>query len=659
MQGLKNARNYFNTLKGNFIMTLFKQIAIMLSIFLVVILTTVLTLNFQSANASVQDRLYEDAKNTASSLSLSLGSANGDISMMSTMINANFDSGNYLVISLLDVDDVLLYERTAESTFSDVPAWFLNNVSIEAPVASANVSAGWSQVGILNVQSDVAYAYKQLYTILINLLVSFGLITISGLVILYIILAAILKPLKEVQKQAEAVGRNEFILQTDIPNTKEFKDVVLGMNNMVSKVKAMFDKGNEELKRQKELEYIDATTKLKNRKYLIDKLPEYLKIDATSKGGTNIMASISGLIEANEQIGHRDVDQLFIDIANIFRENTTKYEDAIIARMNGTEFSIFLPDCPALNGLHIAESISQAVRKTVEEYKLDSEVVYIALGAYEYSYKQNIGQLLSSSDNALAQAKFKDSKIHLDKVKEDEESMGKDDWREIINNAIQTNSFKLVSWTAVDSKAKKIAHHALSLNLQAGEKTYYYGQFMASANQIGLSSKIYQNVMQMIFKHPDTSLNSMVCSIRLSFEYVDMRETYLELAELLKLYANKLPFKLIVEIPDKMFRQNSIQIKEYKALFQKYNIDMGIYEFIGESSDYQYLQDLRPVYIKGEASYFLTQSDQALSALRLITDTVGISLIASGVMNAETLEKLQAKDVYIIQGRATEMIELV
>ena len=631
----------------------------MLSIFLVVILTTVLTLNFQSANASVQDRLYEDAKNTASSLSLSLGSANGDISMMSTMINANFDSGNYLVISLVDVDDVLLYERTAESAFSDVPTWFLNNISIEAPVASANVSAGWSQVGILNVQSDVAYAYKQLYTILINLLVSFGLITVSGLVILYIILAAILKPLKEVQKQAEAVGRNEFILQTDIPNTKEFKDVVLGMNNMVSKVKAMFDKGNEELKRQKELEYIDATTKLKNRKYLIDKLPEYLKIDATSKGGVNIMASISGLIEANEQIGHRDVDQLFIDIANIFKQNTTKYEDAIIARMNGTEFSIFLPECTALNGLHIAESISQGVRKTVEEYKLDSEVVYIALGAYEYSYKQNIGQLLSSSDNALAQAKFKDSKIHLDKVKEDEESMGKDDWRDIINKAIETNSFKLVSWTAVDSKAKKIAHHALSLNLQAGEKTYYYGQFMASANQIGLSSKIYQNVMQMIFKHPDQSLNSMVCSIRLSFEYVDMRETYLELTELLKLYANKLPFKLIVEIPDKMFRQNSIQIKEYKTLFQKYNIDMGIYEFIGESADYQYLQDLRPVYIKGEASYFLTQSDQALSALRLITDTVGISLIASGVMDAETLEKLQAKDVYIIQGRATEMIKLV
>ena len=640
-------------------MTLFKQIAIMLSIFLIIILTTVLTLNFQSANASVQDRLYEDAKNTASSLSLSLGSANGDISMMSTMINANFDSGNYLYISLVDVDDVLLYERVSESEFSDVPLWFLENVSIEAPVASANVSAGWSQVGILNVQSDVAYAYKQLYTILIKLLISFSLITLSALAILYIILAAILKPLKEVQKQAEAVGRNEFILQKTIPNTKEFKDVVLGMNNMVSKVKAMFDKGNEELKRQKELEYIDPTTKLRNRKYLIDKLPEFLKIDASSKGGINIMTALSGLIEANEQIGHRDVDKLFNDIADIFRENAKEYNDAIIARMNGTEFSIFLPDCSAESGLDIAEKISKSVGETIADYDLQSDVVFIALGAYEYNYKQNIAQLLSSSDNALAQAKFQDHKIHLDKSQEDEESMGKDDWRAIINKGIETNSFRFNSWTAVDVKAKKIAHHALSLTLQADDKQYFYGQFMAPANQIGLSSKIYQNIMNMMFKTPDMKLKGSVCSIRLSFEYMDIRDTYTELSELLKMYANTLPFKLIIEVPDKMFRQNSVHIQEYKALFEKYNIDMGIYEFIGESSDYQYLQDLRPVYIKGETSYFLTQSDQALSALRLITDTVGISLIATGVMDLQTVKELQAKDVNVIQGRATEMIELL
>ena len=639
-------------------MTLFKQIALMLSMFLIIILTTVLTLNFQSANASVQDRLYEDAKNTASSLSLSLGSANGDISMMSTMINANFDSGNYLYISLVDVDDATLYERTEESGFSDVPSWFLNNVTIEAPVASANVSAGWSQVGILNVQSDVAYAYKQLYTILISLLISFSVITIIALFVLYIILAAILKPLQEVQKQAEAVGRNVFILQDKIPNTKEFKDVVLGMNNMVSKVKAMFDKGNEELKRQKELEYIDPTTKLRNRKYLIDKLPEFLKIDATSKGGINIMIAISGVIEANEKIGFRDVDKLFLDIADIFKSKASIYESNIVSRMNGTEFSILLPDCSDESGLSIAQDIYDETIQNMQTAGLDTDVTFISLGLYEYNYTQNIGQLLSQSDHALGEAKLKESNIHLDRAESATEVMGKDAWRTIINTALTSNSFRFVSWTAVDAKLKKIAHRALSLTLKADEKTYYYGQFMAPANQAGLSSSIYKNILNMMFKTPDIELKDSVCSLRLSFEYLNIQDTYVELNDLFKNYAGKLPFKLIIEIPDKMFRQNSTQIQDYKALFEKYNIDMGIYEFIGESVDYQYLQDLRPVYIKAETSYFLSQSDQALSALRLITDTVGISLIATGVMEMETLEKLEAKDVHIIQGRATEMIDL-
>lgn len=640
-------------------MTLIRQIALMQSIFLPILLTTVMTLNFKSANASVQDRLYEDAKNTAISLSLSLGIANGNVSIMSTMINANFDSGNYLHISLVDVDNVLLYERKSENRQIDVPAWFLKVVTIHVPVASANVSAGWSQVGILNVQSDVSYAYKQLYTILINLLISFSIIALVALVVLNLILAAILKPLREVQRQAEAVGRNEFIIQDIIPKTKELRDVVFGMNSMVSKVKAMFDKGNEELKHQKELACIDPITKLRNRKYLIDKLPEYLKIDATSKGGINIIIALSGVVEANERIGYKNVDKLFTTLAEIFKNNVNEYKQAIISRMNGTEFSILLPDCSSVQSLLVAEEIYNSANKTIKEFNLDTNETFISIGLYEYNYKQNISQLLSLSDNALAKAKAKDSQIHLDHAETAIEVMGKDAWRIIINEALESNNFSFVSRTAVDIRAKKVVHNVLSISMNVNDGAVYsYGQFMASANQSGLSSQIYKNVINMMFKKPDKNLQDSTCSLRLSFEYLDMRETYNELSSLFKEYAKHLPFKLIMEIPDRLARINSDQIKQYKALFEKSNIEMGIYEFIGESVDYQYLQDLRPVYIKSEASYFLSQSDQELSALRLITDTVGISLIATGVMDIETLEKLAEKDIHIIQGMATEIMEL-
>lgn len=638
-------------------MTLFKQIAMMLSVFLIILLSTVLVLNFQSANDSVQKRLFEDAKNTASSLSLSLGSANGDISMMSTMINANFDSGNYQFISLEDIEGNVLFKREGDLKNLDIPEWFVKLIDIKAPVASANVSAGWSPIGILYVQSDVSYAQVQLYSVLKSLLISFIILAFIGLVILNLLIHAVLKPLKQVQLQAEAVSRNEFITQTNIPKTKEFKDVVVGMNTMVHKVKVMFDKGNEELKRQKELEYIDPATKLRNRKYLIDKLPEYLKIDASSKGGINMMIAFSGVVEANEKIGHRDVDNLFNSMAEIFKAHANNYFNSIVARMNGTEFSILLPDCESEDGLDLAQGIRDTVEQTIKDAGLDTDTTFISIGLYEYSYTQNIAQLLSLSDNALAKAKFNDSKIHLEHAETATEVMGKDAWREIINKAIEDSGFEFLSYKAVDAKTKKDVHNALSISMNVNGKTYYFGEFMAPANQAGLGKDIYTKILDMMFIQPDMRLQNSTCSLRLPYDYLYPKDTYDHMVELFQKYGEKLPFKLIIEMPDKLISQNSESIKLYKELLAKYNFEMAVFEFIGESSDYKYLQDLRPAYIKGEADYYLNQSEQSLSALRLITDSVGIELIATGVMDMNTLKELEKKDIHIIQGRATEMLE--
>jgi len=640
-------------------MTLFKQIALMLSLFLLIILTTVLILNFQSANKGVKERLYDDAKNTATSLSLSLGSANGDLSMMSTMINANFDSGNYRNITLVDVDNNTLYERKMESETIDIPEWFFHIINIKAPIASANVSAGWSQVGILNVQSNTDYAYKQLYAILIDLLISFGIIAIVGLMIINFLIHAILKPLKEVQKQAAAVIRNEFIIQRNIPYTKEFKDVVLGMNNMVAKVKAMFDKGNEELKAHKELEYIDKDTQLKNRKYLIDRLPQYLKVDANSKGGVYIIVALNGMKEANEKLGHQDVDNLFIEIADIFRNGSRVFKNCIVARMNGTEFSLLLPECSNEDAIELATNIYNKATDNIKEYGLNTDETNISLGLYEYSHMNTISQLFSRADNALAQAKFNNNKIHLERAEDTPEVMGKEAWKLIINRAIDKNRFHFISWPVVDNKTKQLVHSVLSINLFLDKNTSYsYAQFMAPAIQAGLSSKIYQNIVHTLFKTPDMVLSASTYSLRLPLEYLEEEGTYHDISELLRANAATLPFKLIIELPDRLVHQDSMYVREYEKLFQKYNIDIGIFEFIGESDDYQYLQDLRPAYIKGESSYFLTQSNQSLSALRLITDSIGISLIAVGVMDMETLGELKKRGINLVQGRVTEISEV-
>ncbi len=640
-------------------MTLYKQTALILSLFLLIILSTVLILNFQSANKGVQDRLYEDAKNTATSLSLSLGGANGDISIMSTMINANFDSGNYRKITLVDVENNLLYERVLESDIVVVPKWFTQLITLRAPIASANVSAGWSQVGILHVQSDSTYAYKQLHSILIDLLVYFVIIALLSLIAINLLLHAVLKPLKEVQKQASAITQNEFIIQDNIPYTKELADVVVGMNNMISKVKAMFDKGNEELKAQKELEYTDENTQLKNRKYLIDKLPAYLKVDASYEGGVNMLIAFNGILEANEKIGHKLVDKLFVTIADIFKQNTKDIQESIVARINGTEFSLFLPNYSGSDAIELAKNIQEHCLNLINSAGLNKKETFICIGIYEYNHQDSISELFSRSDNALAQAKFNQEHIYIEKAESTVEVMGKEAWKLLINDAIEKEKFSFISWSVIDTKKRKLAHNVLSINLVLDKNSSYsYAQFMAPAIQSGLSSEIYKKIVHMLFNNSLTFLDASAYSLRLPQEYLEKQDTYHNFSELLRVNAAMLPFKLIIELPDKLVRQDSKNIREYVELFRRYGIEIGVFEFIAESNDYQYLQSLRPVYIKAESNYFITQSDRSISSLRLITDSVGISLIAVGVSDMQMLKMLKEKDIHIVQGMVTESIEL-
>ncbi|MFK5936838.1 MAG: LapD/MoxY N-terminal periplasmic domain-containing protein [Sulfurimonas sp.] len=638
-------------------MSLFKQMALAISLIIVILLGAVMAINYQSSKQDMIQSLYETTVNNISSITSQLSEAGNSPALITSIIDAEFDSGYFKKIYFESNDGSFSYKQEDIDPVDGVPTWFVDFTSIKLDTVTSDVSSGWNMVGVVRVDADTGIVYKALYKMFVQLLYIFAISVSVSLITLSIMLSIILKPLKGVQRQAEAVIKNEFIIQKDVPYTKEFKDVVLGMNNMVSKVKAMFDKGNEELKRHKEFEYIDPTTKLRNRKYLIDKFPAYLKIDAHSKGGVNMMVALSGVVAANEKIGHQEVDKLFREIADIFRSEVSYYEESIIARMNGTEFSIFVPECNSKNAIAIAEAILKKSVLTILEYELDTKETFISIGLYEYNYQESIGRLLSQSDNALAQAKFNTTNIHLAQVGNITEVMGKDAWREIINNAIQKNMFKFVSWSAVDAKKKKVAHKVLSLTLQANaDKIYYYGQFMAPANQAGLSGDIYRNVLKMLFKNSDNNFKNAVYSLRLPFEFLVLTSTYEEMKKLLNSYALRLPFKLIIEVPDKLVSQNNELVKDYKKLFEKNKIEMGIFEFIGESKDYKYLQELRPVYIKGESTYFLSQSDQSLSALRLITDSVGITLIASGVMDMDTLQELQERDIHTIQGKATELI---
>ncbi|PKN14227.1 MAG: diguanylate cyclase, partial [Deltaproteobacteria bacterium HGW-Deltaproteobacteria-24] len=198
-------------------MTLYRQIAILVSGIFLILLSTILMVSFSIVKDSAQKELYENAQNSVSSLSLSLNSTDMTQGAIETMINASFDNGNYERITFVDIDNNKVYERTKEIQTANIPVWFEKFVAFEVPVAKAKLSSGWQVIGTLEILNNRSITYFQLYNIMMSMVIYLGLACIVFLLILSYIFHVILRPLLAIEKQAQAVMKNEFVIQEKLP----------------------------------------------------------------------------------------------------------------------------------------------------------------------------------------------------------------------------------------------------------------------------------------------------------------------------------------------------------------------------------------------------------------------------------------------------------
>ncbi len=639
-------------------MTLFRQIALLTSLFMIVTLITVLGLNFKTANEQMQEQLYNDAKNTAASLSLTLGTALGDETIMSTMINANFDSGHYQKIALVDHNGTVLYERHAENQQLDIPQWFIDAVPIHTPIATAQVSSGWSPIGILYVQSDNIHAYTQLYDIFIDLLFWFSIIAAIALLILSMALHLFLRPLKKVQEQAEAVGKNHFIIQEELPAVIEFRDVVGTMNTMVTKVKTIFDKGNEALKKNRELLYRDPVTHLYNRRYLMLKLPNLLSPQSEHFGGSTLFVSLHDARRINQQLGHQKADDFFYQLATLLQQSIQTIHDAIATRTSGTEFAIVVPNCNRDRALNIANTLNRLISVQLRQsFELDASSCYLSIGIYTYNTTQSIQELLTRSDYALTQAKaLKEGGIYMYDSDDDKSAMGKEQWRRIIEDAMVSDSFELKFWPVMNTLTDTTVQHILTFCIHTTTQQHYsYGSFIAPAMSLGLIQNIYMYILEKLFQNPPQKPDS-VYSIRLSSEFLKTPHAYEAMQKLLRRHAKQCHTTIAFEISDAIVLQHLDIVKSFELLFEQFGYTIGINEFTGASKDYHYLQEIRPHFIKADVSFYLDLSTASMNALHIVADSLSISLIATGVTTQEEVKALHHVDIHTIQGAYAETL---
>ncbi|MDD5052926.1 MAG: LapD/MoxY N-terminal periplasmic domain-containing protein [Sulfuricurvum sp.] len=643
-------------------MSLFKQLVVMLSLFLGVILVSVMILNFKSATEFVQNQLYTDAKNTAHSLGLSLSKVadTSDTSSMEAMINAIYDSGYYERIGLIDIDGKDVYVRETDVKVSDVPAWFIKMVPIHSVSAKSDIMIGWNRFGTLDVSGHTGNAYRQLYSTLIDLVKTFFIIGIVVFTFLYLLLSLSLKSLKRIREQANAIIDNEFIIENKIPFTTEFRSVTVAMNAMVAKVKDIFDRENETLRRYHELLYKDSETALHNRRYLTAKLPDYLQSDASLSSGVFVLVSLDEIDRFKREKGYEQYNILISSIAKEINAKLGAFPNVLIARLNESDFFIAIPSSEQAAVIHQVEIFMIQIRQVMD--RMDKELtgyLIVGCGIGNYSESDTLKSLFSRADHAVTQAKLSGNfKIDINDNSDNTLVLGREEWRHELLQSLEESRIILAFQSVVEqhSDTLNVIHEEIFLRLLDKEGTIHTaGYFIPIATSLGLIDTLDRYMIEKVLRHIREHNPITPLAINLSGDFVKKYANIQWLRVQLEAFHRQNDLVLWFEVSNTIAIHELEAVSAISAMVKMFGYHFGIDHFTIPETGAYYLQAIRPDYVKANSAYlqdmlFDKDTGKSRESFNNVIRSLGIFIIAINIEDAKDIDHLKALGIERFQG---------
>jgi len=632
-------------------MTLFKEIALMVSLVFLLLGVVAAAGDFRRSETILEGQLQTTAQDMATTLGIAISSSiNGrDIPALETLFNVVFDSGYYSRIELIAPDNTIIHKKEQHLQVRDVPDWFIAFAPLTPATGATQVMQGWTLLGTLRVTLNPGLAYAGLYKNLKRTLQWMGLLFVFGMALLWFMLHLLLKPLEKVKQQADAIHKNKFVQQAPLPRTLELRRVVETMNRMVSKVHTIFDDQEKNLALYQELLYIDSLTGLGNRKYLLAQLQRLHSEDAAFDGCLAVI-KIHPADLMSDRLGYEKSEAIIIALAASLKKHIDEKANERAARMNDDEFALLFA-MDTTSATQNIENIFSQFKSLPEVAECEGEL-WLSVGITRVHSGRELGEILAEADLALAQASVRDA-YSITELSSPKLSLpqGKMQWRNFLEQSICDESFYLVGQEVQNSEHEVLHSETfVRLNNLQGE-TLPAGLFIPMAQALGLGLDIDKSVFKLLKKHADEE-SKIPLAFNLTASFFSHADAANDFNELLNYFQDK-NTKLCVEASHMVVQQHpdicaqvADQVRQLGHTFGVDNLDLSV--------SLQLLQTLRPDYVKVNAKTLYDMSSaEALAgykALRTLTDTMDIKLIAVAVYSEEFYQRLNELGVDAMQG---------
>ncbi|MFL1517792.1 cyclic di-GMP receptor LapD [Pseudomonas prosekii] len=639
-------------------MSLFKQLLIAICLFLVVAFTGSFMVSLESSRTQYVNQLRSHAQDAATALALSLTPNIDDPAMVELLVSSIFDSGYYASIRVVDLKtDQTIVERTGTPAVNNVPDWFVKMIGLEPAGGDALVSRGWEQAARVEVVSHPMFAVAKLWQ---SALGSLGWLLICGAVSAVLgalLLRRQLKPLDYMVQQSHAIARREFLSLPQLPRTPELRRVVQAMNQMVEKLKALFQEQAERSEKLRVESYQDNLTGLANRRYFEMQLNARVSNPEQASSGYLLLLRVKDLAGLNQRLGGQRTDELLKAVGQQLSRECAKYPETqnLVTRIRGGEFAVLAPGLVREEALQLAQNLESALASLHATGATDVASV-ASIGLAPFAHGDSPQAVISLGDQALAQAEGQGEQSWACLDHSAVASVGDDHhaWHTLLDQALTQRRFQLYFQPVVASQDATLVLHykVLSRLVDDQGQTIPAGRFLPWLERFGWTARLDRLMLETVLGQMAGHEESL--ALNLSSATLADPQALNKVFEILRQHSNLGP-RLTLEIGEEQLPEQAL-LEQLTRRLRELGFSLSLQRFGGRFSMIGNLARLGLAYLKIDGSYIRAidqESDKRLfiEAIQRAAHSIDLPLIAERVETEGELSVIREMGLYGVQGQ--------
>ncbi|MET0091028.1 MAG: EAL domain-containing protein [Candidatus Thiodiazotropha sp.] len=414
------------------------------------------------------------------------------------------------------------------------------------------------------------------------------------------------------------------------------------------------------------LAYHDALTNLPNRRLLIERLSKDIVRSKHHKHhGALLFLDLDNFKNINDSLGHQQGDELLKQMAH--RLNRCLRDEDTAVRLGGDEFVLLMPELADSQeiAVEVAMNMAREVQKNLgQSFSLNGEEIHMAASigvALFPTHGDNADDLLKRADYAMYQAKaIGRNTISLYRNDMQEQANLLMSQEQGLRNALKNCSLVLQYQPLVTTSGILVGAEALVRWRHPEKGLIAPDEFIQLAEQSGLIIQLGQQVLEQVCQHINElftsglTRNSFRISINVSPLQFASRDFVSETLSTVTKYAID-PTRLILEVTENVLLQDIRKTVSKLDQLRRVGFTIAIDDFGTGHSSLAYLKQLPIDTIKIDRILVKDITREETDAVIVegtirIAKKLGINVVAEGVEDQRTLERLAEFQCDIIQG---------